>query len=137
MLFRSGSFGGTWSAGVKGDKAGVAFSSIFGGTTDASILNRLGYLDVTYYAPIGEAISESTILDDAPEFTLLGSAVGDAVFDRIQKLSDSKFRYYYKDSNPGNTTPPFKPGSLQLQFVAGGWAAPERLRKLSHRAARN
>ena len=105
----SGSFGGTWSAGVKGDKAGVAFSSIFGGTTDASILNRLGYIDVTYYAPIGETVSDATILDDAPEFTLLGSAVQDAVFDRVQKLSDSRFRYYYKDSNPGNTTPPFKP----------------------------
>ena len=127
MLFRSegngsGSFGGTWSGGLSGAKAGVAFANIFGGTAEASVLSRNGYIDINYYAPDGETVSEASILDSAPEFTLSGSAVADAVIDRVEKLSSTRYRYHYKDSDKSNTTPMFTAGTLQVQFAAGSWS---------------
>ncbi|MEN9554493.1 MAG: hypothetical protein RLZZ232_779, partial [Planctomycetota bacterium] len=123
----SGSFGGSWGAGVDSTKAGVATTSILGGGTEASILNRQGYIDITYYSPGSRPIDSATILDAAPEFTISGTAVGDAVYDRVEKLSETRYRYYFKDSNKSNTTPAFNSGNLQLQFVSGGWLTTDGL----------
>ncbi|MFN9039740.1 MAG: hypothetical protein ACK5YO_25815, partial [Planctomyces sp.] len=104
----SGSFGGHWTGGADGAKAGVAFTSFFGGATDASILNRQSYIDVTYYAPAGHSVDSASILDSTPEFTISGSAIGDAVYDRVEKVSDSRYRYHFRDSNETNSEPAFK-----------------------------
>ncbi|MFM7833109.1 MAG: hypothetical protein ACKPJD_15070, partial [Planctomycetaceae bacterium] len=53
--------------------------------------------------------------------------MGDAVLDRVEKLSDSRYRYYFKDSNKSNTTPAFTQGTLQLQFISGGWSTTDGL----------
>ncbi|MGV2339914.1 MAG UNVERIFIED_CONTAM: hypothetical protein LVR18_39950 [Planctomycetaceae bacterium] len=44
-----------------------------------------------------------------------------------EKLADSRYRYYFKDSNKSNTTPAFTQGTLQLQFISGGWSTTDGL----------
>ncbi|MEI7701234.1 MAG: hypothetical protein WCK86_15650, partial [Planctomycetia bacterium] len=50
-----------------------------------------------------------------------GSAVQDAVFEKIEKLSSVRYRYHFKDSNTQNSTRAFTDGTLSLQFSAGSW----------------
>jgi hypothetical protein len=88
---------------------------------DATLLNRRGYLDVTFESPGTAALDVSSILDAAPEFSLSGSGVADAVLDRVEQLEGNTFRYYYRDRNSNNEIGLFRPGNVSLSFNSGAW----------------
>ncbi|MFM7070646.1 MAG: hypothetical protein ACKO38_02490, partial [Planctomycetota bacterium] len=88
---------------------------------DTTLLNRRGYLDMTFESPGTAALDVGSILDAAPEFSLSGSGVADAVLDRVEQLEGNTFRYYYRDKNPNNEIGLFRSGSVNVSFNAGAW----------------
>ena len=55
-----------------------------GGTISASTLNGRGYIDVSYAVPSGQQLTDSSITDLAPEFTLNVTGPGTVTLDNTQ-----------------------------------------------------
>ncbi|MFN9035629.1 MAG: hypothetical protein ACK5YO_05015, partial [Planctomyces sp.] len=89
---------------------------------DASLLNRRGYLDITFQSPGDAPLDPASILDAAPEFAVTGSGVRDAVLSTVEHLEGNTFRFHFSDSDPDNETPLFDSGEIQIQFLASTWA---------------
>jgi 6-phosphogluconolactonase (cycloisomerase 2 family)/Ca2+-binding RTX toxin-like protein len=87
-----------------------------GGVVEVSDKIADQYVDIAYRPSLGHVLDENSIIDDLPEFTLSGPGVAGVTLVNERPTAMGNGVYRYKLS--GN----FKPGKVNLQFIAGSWS---------------
>ncbi|MET0263637.1 MAG: hypothetical protein ABW223_12110, partial [Rariglobus sp.] len=97
-------------------------SLVTGVAVNPNVLNKQGYIDVTFYSRNGEAINLTTI--NGGEITLSGTGVRDAqvAASAPVHLYGTTYRYYLVDSTPANTTALFGDGEVKVTYVANSFS---------------
>ncbi|KPK77291.1 MAG: hypothetical protein AMJ79_03720, partial [Phycisphaerae bacterium SM23_30] len=106
-----------------------------GDAVDVKLLNARRYIDITFIDRSAIGLNESTILDQAPEFTLSGSGVADLSLGPSGELLGpggnpivpthlygTTYRYLLTDKDPGNDVGVFSNGEVMVSYLAGAWS---------------